>query len=113
MKVKKFLLWIGISIGILIVLVLGFSFYFIWSTGAQIERRIAAMREAGDPTCLADFARKPIPPEQNGATYLLQAKDDMIAVVNKVYDLKSYQEYIFIPEDMKIIEDALAAYPKV
>jgi hypothetical protein len=112
-KWVKYLLWTGIIVGIFFISALIFSFYYIWSAGAQVKQKLAAIREAGDPVCLADFARKPIPPEQNGATYLLQAKDDMNAVVDKIYDLKSYQEYTYDPADMKIIKDALDAYPKI
>jgi hypothetical protein len=37
----------------------------------------------------------------------------MNAVVNEVYDLKSFQEDRYEPEDMKKIKDTLDAYPKI
>jgi hypothetical protein len=86
---------------------------YSWILGSRLEKRLAAIKAAGDPICLADLARKPIPPEQNDATYLLRAKDDANAVVNEVYDLKSYQDWCYDPEDMKKIKDTLDAYPKV
>jgi hypothetical protein len=112
-RAKKILLWIGISLGTLIAILLIFAACYSWILGSRLEKRLAALKAAGDPICLADLARKPIPPEKNGATYLLRAKDDANAVVNEVYDLKSYQDWRYDPEDMKKIKDALDAYPKV
>ncbi|MGA2797161.1 MAG: hypothetical protein ABSE63_06275 [Thermoguttaceae bacterium] len=112
-RAKKILLWTGISLGTLIAILLICAACYSWILGSRLEKELAAVKAAGDPICLADLARKPILPEQNGATYLLRAKDDMNAVVNEVYDLKSFQEWQYYPEDMKKIKAALDAYPKV
>jgi hypothetical protein len=110
---KKIAIRIGIVAAVLIACVLVYTFFTFWSISAHLNRKLAAIHEAGDPICIADLARKPIPPEQKGATYLLRARDDMNAVVNEVYDLKSYQDWRYEPEDMKKIKDILDAYPKI
>ncbi len=114
-RAKKILLWTGIGAGTLIVILLIASACYLWITGSRLEKRLAALKAAGEPICLADLARKPIPPEQNAVTYLLRAKDDMNAVVNAVYDLKSLwsNESGYEPEDMKKTKETLEAYPKI
>src|SRR5437016_1213569 len=52
---------------------------------AQIEERIQKLRSAGEPVSLKDLARKPIPPENNAATYLDQAKKDVEAIQKAVH----------------------------
>lgn len=114
-RAKKILLWTGIGAGTLIVILLIASACYVWITGSRLEKRLAALKAAGEPICLADLARKPIPPEQNAVTYLLRVKDDMNAVVNEVYDLKSLwgNESGYDPEDMKKTKETLDAYPKI
>jgi hypothetical protein len=112
-KLKKTLLWMGIIAGTVIGLTMIFIIFLFFSAGSQLERKLAAIREAGDPVHLADLARKPIPPEKNGATYLLQAKDDMEKVVNAVCDLQSFQQWQYDPADMKKIKEALAAHSDI
>ena len=48
--------------------------WFVWTTDRRLEGQLAAIRAAGEPLTLADLARKPIPPEQNAATYLRRAE---------------------------------------
>jgi hypothetical protein len=109
----KYFLWIGIAAGILIIFTLIFFVYNFWSASAQVKHKLAAIKAVGDPVRLADLVRKYIPPEQNSATYLFRAKDDMNAAVNEVSDLKSYQDWRYDPEDLKKIKDTLDAYPKI
>ena len=114
-RAKKILLWTGIGAGTLIVILLLASACYLWITGSRLEKKLAALKAASEPICLADLARKPIPPEQNAVTYLLRAKDDMNAVVNAVFDLKSLwaDEPGYEPEDMKKTKETLEAYPKI
>lgn len=112
-KWKKILLWTGIVAGILIVVVIVLPAGYSWIIGKQIERKLAALREAGEPICLADLAPKPILPEQNAATYLLRAKNEMDAAVNGIYQLKGFSENRYEAEEMKIVQDILQAYPQV
>jgi hypothetical protein len=110
-RAKKILLWTGISLGTLIAILLICAACYSWILGSRLEKRLAAIKAAGDPICLADLARKPMPPEQNAATYLRRAKDDL-AAIGQIDDL-SDNEGNYKPEDMKKIEDILKAYPNL
>ena len=112
-KWVKYLLWTGIIAGD--ILYIRFDLFLLlhlvgWSTSKTKTRRDT---RSGRPYLLGRFCQKTDPARTKRRTYLLQAKDDMNAVVNKIYDLKSFQEYIYDPADMKIIKDTLDAYPKV
>ena len=67
-------------LGGLVVILLLVNAWFVWTTDARLEAQLAAIRQAGDPLTLADLARKPIPPEQNAATYLRRAEADRAAM---------------------------------
>ena len=47
---------------------------------ARLEKALTKLRAAGEPTSLADLARKPIDPEGNAATYLRRAHHDLRAI---------------------------------
>jgi tetratricopeptide (TPR) repeat protein len=52
--------------------------------GRRLEAQLADLRAAGEPTSLAELARKPIEPEANAATYLRQATNDLMAIEKQV-----------------------------
>ena len=83
---KKILKRTGIIMGVLVVIILAVNACFVWSTGARLERQLAAIREAGDPVSLADLARPPIPSEKNAATYLQRVNADLQALMGKAYE---------------------------
>ena len=56
--------WMGIAAAAAIAILLMLNVYFVWSTGTQLEGRLVALRQAGDPIQLADLAREPIPPSK-------------------------------------------------
>jgi hypothetical protein len=111
-RVKKILLWTGISLGTLILILLIFAACYSWILGSRLEKKLAAIKAAGDPICLADLARKPIPPEQNGATYLRRAKDDITAVDNEISALwrDEGNDGYYPIENMKKIEAVFKAH---
>jgi hypothetical protein len=113
-RTKKILLWTGISLGTLIAILLICAACYSWILGSRLEKRLTAIKAAGDPICLADLARKPIPPEQNAATYLRRAKDDMEAVDKASMDLKyNDKEDRFEVQEMPRLDEALKAYPNI
>jgi hypothetical protein len=108
---RKILKWTGIVLGGLVVILLIANACFVWVTNARLERRLAAIREAGDPLSLAGLAREPIPPEKNAATFLRQAEADVRAIDAELANLQ-YEGHLEAKE-RKVIADALAAHPPV
>jgi HAMP domain-containing protein len=113
-RFRKTLKWTGILLGALVAILLIANACFVWITDARLERRLAAIREAGDPLSLAELAREPIPPEKNAATFLRRAEADVEAIDREVGNLRyGYPEGQGGAKERKIIGDALAAYPRV
>ena len=86
--------------------------YFVWSTGAQLERRFAALRQAGDPVQLADLAREPVPPEKNADAFLRRAADDLDAIQKELlasYPKRGYSTGSLSPVDGDVAADASLA----
>ena len=79
-RLRKILKWTGIVAGAAIAILLMLNAYFVWSTGTRLERRLVALRQAGEPVQLADLAREPIPPEKNADVFLRRAADDLDAI---------------------------------
>lgn len=123
-RLKKILKWMGIVLGALIAILLIANAWFVWTTDAQLEKQLAAIRAAGDPLTLAELKPKPIPPEKNAATYLRQAEPDVTAIENEIErwidaekqpELRWYlEEKQPMPEKMRKAMNAIyAAHPKV
>ena len=112
MSRKKTLLWIVAVGGAMIVIVFGVLVLYPLIFGTALERKLAELRKAGEPTCLADLARKPIDSERNGMTYILRAKADLSDVDKELSSLVDDQGN-YKPEDMKKIEDVLSAHPNI
>jgi hypothetical protein len=85
-------------------------------TGAQLEQRLQAVRDAGDPVTLQDLARKDkLPPEKNAATYLSRARADLTALCKEInpIDHRLAEDEKLSEADRKAIAKAFDAYPKV
>jgi hypothetical protein len=87
----------------------------------RVESKLAELRAAGQPTSLAELARKPPLPEQNAATYLRRAKDYVDSIdkeVSAAYENETEDDQEAIdrgrptPRFVEAIRSALAAYPK-
>jgi len=90
--------------------------YFVWSTGTRLERRLFALRQAGDPVQLADLVREPIPPEQNADVFLRRAAGDLDGIEKELlawYPKKGYPTGTLSPADQERLEKVFAAYPSV
>jgi hypothetical protein len=92
-RLKKILKWTGIVLGALVAIGLVANAWFVWSTDRRLERQLAAIRAAGEPLTLAELARKPIPPEQNAATYLRQAEADCAAIDRELWEVPDWRAY--------------------
>jgi hypothetical protein len=121
---RKFLKWIGIVLLAFIAIALAVNAWFVWSTGARLERQLAAIRDAGDPISLADLTAKPIPPETNAAAYLQRISADAKAIWDEIYESPEFQDYHFSNAPIghsilmpiavqKRIRAAFDAHPKV
>jgi hypothetical protein len=107
---RKIFFRIVIVAAVLIGIALFLSFLYLWSAGAQLNRKLAALRAAGDPTCLADLVRKPVASEQNAWTYLLRAQSEMEAFEISIANLTPDEQGNYKSEDIPKIEDALKAH---
>jgi hypothetical protein len=115
-RLLKILKWIGIVTGAAIAILLMINAYFVWSTGIRLERRLADLRQAGDPVQLADLAREPIPPEQDADVFLRRAADDLDAIQKELlaqYPKTGQPPGALPPADQDKLEKLFAAYPRV
>jgi hypothetical protein len=115
-RLRKILKWAGIFAGAAIALLLMLNALYVWNTGTRLERRLRALREAGDPIQLADLARPPIPPESNAAVLIARAGDDLDAIQKELlalYPKSGYPTVPLSPTDRERLEKTFAAYPKL
>jgi len=93
-----------------------------WRASRRLERRIIAIRAAGDPVTLADLAGEPVPSEQNAETYLRRVDDDVAAMSKELYVLYSQPDAYYVngqadgklnEAGAELVRAAFAAYPEV
>ena len=111
-----------LAISFVVLLVGTILFYagrIIWSN-VRVAQMIASLRAAGEPVNLADLASKPIPPEDDAATYLRRATSGNEAIrkdVEVTYDgLPEAEQQAFdaghpSPAMVSAIRTALNAHP--
>ncbi len=115
-RAKKILKWTAIVVAAAITILLLLNAYFVWSTGTRLEKRLVALRQAGDPVQLEDLAREPIPPDQNADVFWRCAADDLDAIQKELdaqYPQKGYPTGTLSPAEQDKLEKLFAAYPKV
>jgi hypothetical protein len=115
-RFKKILKWTGIVAGAAIALLLILNAVFVWRTGAQLERRLAALRQAGEPVRIADLAHEPIPPEQDADAFLRRAANDLEAIqkeLDTLFPRMGYPRGKPTPAEQERLEKVFAAYPQV
>ena len=123
-RLKKILKWSGIVLGALVAIGLIANAWFVWSTDRRLESQLAAIRAAHEPLTLADLARKPIPPEQNAATYLREAKAGVDAIYKEIWEhFKGGSEHLewerfeaenpMSAQTQKTVKAIFAAHPNV
>ncbi len=77
---------------------------------------MAEIRAAGDPLTLADLAPKPVPAENNAATYLRRAQAGTDAIYKEAEAVPGFWEYFNTKDPMpaeiqKALKAAFTAYP--
>jgi hypothetical protein len=112
---KKLLLLAGVSLGALVALFLIVNAILIARTGAQLEKRIDALRAAGDPVTLNDLADPPVPAENNAAVFLRRAEADVEAIVKELRPIEESQPFKdgrLGEAEQKALKAVFAAYPR-
>ena len=115
-RLIKIFKWIAIVTAAAIAVLLMLNAYFVWSTGTELESRLVALRQAGDPLQLSDLVPKPIPPEQNADVFLRRAADDLDAVQKELlgyYPKVGYPTGPVAPADRERLEKTFASYPRL
>ena len=118
MKIKV-LKWMGIlitAVTAIAVILLTVIAVWVWISSARLQRQLAAVRAAGDPVSLADLAGKPIPPEENAATYLGQAWNDVNVACNELNDVfrsKTYRAGRPTEAELEVIRSSLNSHPDI
>ena len=115
-RILRVLKWAGIGLAGLVTILLIINAVAVWITSSQVECRLAAIRAAGDPISIADFHTEAVAPEKDAVTYLRRAQSDAEALSAELAPLwKNHPEQRIYLDDaeIKAIESAFAAYPKV
>src|SRR5437016_642834 len=81
---RKVLFYTGLSLGALVALLLILNAVLIRITGAQLEKRIEALRAAGAPVTFGDLSEPAVPPESNAAVFLRRAEADVEAIIKEL-----------------------------
>jgi hypothetical protein len=77
---KNPLRWVELALAAVVATALIVNAGLVWRSNARLQRKLVAIREAGDPTSLADLEREPLPAAENAATYLGQADANVAAI---------------------------------
>jgi hypothetical protein len=115
-RFKKILKWIAIVTGAAIAILLIADALFVWNNGSRLEKRLSALREAGEPLQIADLARERIPPEQNADTFLHRAANDLEAILKELdaaYPRIGYPTKALTPAEQEKLEKLFAAHPQL
>jgi hypothetical protein len=114
-KAKRTLAALFVTLGVVLALALVANVVFSWIAGVRLERRIAKLRAAGEPTSLAELAREAIRPEQNAAVVLGRIAKDLAAIEKDLQPLYEAGLSADAPTDEQLatIKRTLSAYPQV
>ena len=110
---KRILKFTVLGVVILLIVVAGLR----WWSLAQLERRLAQLREDGNPVSLADLAPEPVPPQDNAATYLARVNDDAAKLFAELEPILYREDFNvregLTPDELAAAEEAFQAYPQV
>ncbi len=136
-RLKKVLKWTAIVVVGIVAILLIINAVLVSTTSSRLEKQIAAIREAGDPVCLPDLARDPIPAaaireagdpsltnlapdaipaDQDAAVFLRRAKEGIEAIDRElagVHRSECYDESLLKEEEFSTIQAAFGAHPDV
>ena len=107
-------LW-GILAGLVAIFITAMVVVF-WIVGSRLERRLDAIRAAGDPVSIADYQMEKVAADENAATYLRQAEGDAKLLSRQLDPLwrnRPEQPTYLDDAEIKAIESAFDKYPQV
>jgi hypothetical protein len=122
---KRVWIRIGVGLAIFVALALIANGFMIWRTDARLQKRIDAIRAAGNPATIADLAPEPIPPNENAAYHLEQlapkldefAKEHVRFLdktpLGKAYDAALDRDEYASKEQLNAIRQILDRYPEI
>ncbi len=83
-RFKRTLKFVGLGAAALAACTLLVNITLNAQASARLERKVAALRDAGEPVTVAALKPPPVVPEKNAATYLFKAQAGMLAIQRKV-----------------------------
>lgn len=89
---------------------------WVWRSGSRLRGQIEAIRRSGGPVTLRDLTADSIAPEQNAATYLQRARNDLKAASRELDDLycsDTYENGRLTEEQLRKVESVFAVYPNL
>jgi len=112
---KKFILYSGLILGILLLLYLGIGFWLRQRTADRVEAKRQAIEDAGDRVYLTEYETEPIPDEENAYHYLMLAQADVDAFATdweRVGESFEYERRLH-PEQVDELAAVVDKYPKM
>lgn len=115
-RLKKFLKWTAIGTGVVLVAFFLWSAFYTMITGRRLEARLDALREAGAPLSIADYAGKPIPLESNADVPLRRVASDLESVqkeLSAIFPKDHSARGTLTPDERAKLEALFQNYPRV
>ena len=121
---KRFWKRAGYACLILIaVVMIAYGGVCLWAN-SRLAPRLARLRAAGEPTCIAELAPEPVPVKEDGATYLAEIAPEIAAFgkeqaqfyetpLGKSYDIKTDHGLELSAEEIAAIRAILEKYPTI
>jgi hypothetical protein len=115
-KFKKYLKRGLIALGMMIAILLITNAVFISIRGRLLEKKLEAIRTAGDPVSFPQLAQVAVPPVQNAAVFLSRAQASVENISKELYAVYTNEGFVdgrLSENDLRAIESALTASPDV
>ena len=115
-KAEKWLKRAAVAVGTLVAILFITSFVFVLTADWRLEKRLAAIRAAGDPVTLTDLAPGPVQPERNSAEFLRLAEDHVKAIgrdLRVIHESEGFGTGLFGKPESATMQTAFDAHPEL
>ena len=112
---KKFFIYSGVILAILVLLYLGVSFWVLRSTYSHVAAKRQAIANSGDALYLTDYESDPVAPEDNAYHYLMLAAADLekfAADYDVVYEDHTLERRLR-PDQIERLAAVVDKYPRL